>query len=197
MLELNILKGLKASDEKAFEFIFKSYFQSLYNYAQALLHSNYKAEEIISDLFVKLWENREQLHIEVSLKSYLYKTIYHSCIDIIRKEKVEDKYRAFFLDYHSEICNSGSDYPLSKIIGNELENQIESIINKLPAQCREFFLLSRDEGLSHKEIALRKGVSVNTVNTQIGRALKKIKEELKDYLPLLIFILSDPNHFSK
>lgn len=196
LLERTILNNLKAGDEKAFEFIYKSYFQSLLNYAQTLLHSNYRAEEVILDVFLKLWENRQQGNIESSLKFYLFRTVYNNCLNHIRQLKVENKYKSYFLNYHTEGYSSGSEYPMEKLIQNELETKITSIIESLPEQCKAMFLLSRDEGLTHEEIAVRFGVSVNTVHTQIARALKKFKEELKDYLPLLILFLSKTYGFT-
>jgi RNA polymerase sigma-70 factor, ECF subfamily len=187
-LERTILNNLKAGDEKAFEFIFKSYFQMLFNYASNLLHSNHKAEEIVSVVFTKLWENRLKISIEDSLKSYLFRTVYNNCLNQIRQTKVEEKYKSYFLNYFTEEYASGSGYPLDKLIEKELELKINSIIESLPSQCKTMFLLSRDEGLTHEEIAIQFGVSVNTVHTQIARALKKFREELINYLPLLILL---------
>jgi RNA polymerase sigma-70 factor (ECF subfamily) len=195
LLEKTIINNLKAGDEKAFEFIYKSYFQSLLNYAQTLLRSNYRAEEIILDVFLKLWENRQQCNIESSLKFYLFKTVYNCCLNQIRQFKTEDKYKSYFLNYHSVGYSSGFEYPMEKLIQNELEAKISSIIESLPEQCKTIFLLSRDEGFTHEEIALRMGVSVNTVHTQIARALKKFKEGLKDYLPLFILLLTKTTKF--
>jgi RNA polymerase sigma-70 factor, ECF subfamily len=189
-LERVVVNNLKTGDEKAFEYIFKSYFHSLFHYAQHLLHSNYRAEEVVSDVFARLWEHRGQITIESSLKSYLFRTVYHQCLNQMRQLKVEDKYRLYFLNYFMEAYSSGSGYPLESIIEKELENKISDVINSLPEQCRVMFLLSRDEELSHEEIAKRYGVSVNTVHTQIARALRRLKEELKDYLPLLAVLLS-------
>jgi RNA polymerase sigma-70 factor (ECF subfamily) len=188
-LERTVLNNLRSGDERAFEFIFKSYFQSLFNYAHTLLHSHYRAEEVISDVFARLWENRNNVNVENSLKSYLYQTVYNNCLNRIRQSKVEDKYKSYFLNYYSEGYSSGGEYPLAKVLENELDAKINLIIESLPDQCKAMFLLSRDEGLTHEEIALRFGVSVNTVHTQIARALKRFREELKDYLPLFILFL--------
>lgn len=195
-LEKTLINNLKAGDDKAFEYIFKSYFHRLFNYANDLLHSNYFAEEIISDIFTKLWENRSQINIETSIKSYLFRSVHNQCISYVRQHKVEDKYKAYFVNYFSEGFDSGSDYPLEKLISNELESKIEEILGSLPEQCRAMFLLSRQKGLSHEEIALKYNVSVNTVHTQISRALKRFREELKNYFPLFMLLLNITNKFS-
>lgn len=188
-LEKTILNNLKAGDEKAFEFIFKSYFQTLYNYAQNILHSGYGAEEVISNVFARLWERRDQINIDESLKSYLFRTVYNTCLNQLRQLKVEEKYKSYFINYFVEAYTSGSEFPLEKLIEEELENKISHIIESLPEQCRAMFLLSRDEGLTHDEIAVRFGVSVNTVHTQIARALKRFRDELRNYLSSILFCL--------
>lgn len=184
-LEKTVLKNLKAGDIKAFEFIFKGYFKPLYNYAKGLLHSSTKAEEVTSAIFTKLWEQRAELTIETSVKSYLFRSVYNNCMNQIKQMKVEDKYKAYFLYNHNEGYSSGADYPLERLIENELEKKIAAIISGLPGQCRTMFLLSREECLSNDEIASRLGVSVNTVRTQISRALHRFRKELRQYLPIV------------
>lgn len=189
-LERTLINNIRAGDAKAFEYIFKSYFQSLFNYAQDLLHSRYIAEEIISDVFTRFWETRTQLNIESSVKSYLFRAVHNQCISHVRQHKVEDKYKSYFTYYFNEGFSYGSAYPLEKLLTSEMESKIEEILENLPEQCRNMFLLSRQKGLTHEEIALKYNVSVNTVHTQISRALKKFREELKDYFPLFLLLLN-------
>jgi RNA polymerase sigma-70 factor, ECF subfamily len=189
LLEITLLTNLKAGDDKAFEIIYNTYFRSLFNYAESLLHSADNAEDIISVVFVTLWEQRTELSIETSLQSYLFRCVYNACINLIRKKKVEEKYKSFFLYYFDEGYSQGNSYPLENILEQELEEKIGSIISGLPEQCRAMFLMSREEGLSHNEIAIRSGVSVNTVRTQISRALCRFRKELKDFLPVIISLL--------
>lgn len=194
-LERTILNNLQTGDEKAFEYIFQSYFRRLFNYAHDLLHSNFVAEEIVADVFTKLWENRTQIHVETSIKAYLFRAVYNQCVSHVRQNKVEDKYKAYFTYYFTEAFSSGSDYPLEKLLTSELETKITEITNSLPEQCRNMFLLSRQKGLSHEEIAQKYNVSVNTVHTQISRALKKFREELKNYFPVFLLMLHFTNKY--
>ncbi len=187
--EKTIIERLKAGDEEAFEYLYRQYFARLYHYACNLLNNRVGAEEAVCDVFAGIWEKRLQLSIDHSVKSYLFRSVYHHCLNQIRQLQVENKYKLYFLQYWSENPDEFSEYPFEKLLEKELELKIEEALASLPDQCREMFLLSRDEGLTHAEIALRYGVSVNTVHTQIARALKKLKEALQQYLPYLLMLL--------
>jgi len=191
--ERTIINNLQSGDEEAFEYVFKKYFQMLFNYADNLLHDKFQAEEVVSNIFAKLWENRLQLKIDYSLKSYLFRSVYHNCLNQIRQVIIENKYKSYFLNYAVGQSSGTSGYPFEKLVENELTDKIDNLIKNLPEQCRIMFLLSRDEGMTHEEIATHCGVSVNTVHTQIARALKRLKEALKDYLPLFMLLVL---HFS-
>jgi RNA polymerase sigma-70 factor (ECF subfamily) len=187
-LEKAIVNNLKSGDAEAFEYVFRNYFKKLFNYADNLLRNNYQAEEVVTDVFTKLWTNRSQLTVKTSLHSYLFRAVYNNCLNQIRRVKVENKYKSYFLYCFKEMQTNAQDYPFARLVEKELEQKIDEIITSLPEQCRAMFLLSRDEGLTHEEIAVRFGVSVNTVHTQIARALKKFREELQNYLLLLLVL---------
>jgi len=179
-LEKKILLDFKYGNKQAFEYLFKSYYKPLCNYAFQILKNQVQAEEVVEELFIRLWENRSRTDIQQSFKAYLYRSTYNGCLNYLRKHQNELKYRDLF-KHHLSLDNStnGShdSYPLSSLIEKELENEMKEIIESLPDQCRTIFKMSRFDAKSHEEIAGEMDVTVNTVKTQIMRALNKIKEK--------------------
>ncbi len=170
-----------------FEETYITYFPLLYNYALVITKDQAAAEDVVSEIFLKLWEEQHSLVIGKSLKSYLFKSVYNQCLNILKHKKVQRKYEDFFK--HLQLLNEGgADYPLSTLLENEITETLQKAIEKLPPQCRKIFDMSRNENMTHEEIAIELGVSVNTVHTQIRRALEKLRIELKDFLPFLLFI---------
>jgi RNA polymerase sigma-70 factor (ECF subfamily) len=163
------------------------YYPVLYNYAVSITKTQTAAEDAVSEVFLKLWEGRSNTVIENSLKSYLFKSVYHQCLNTLKHIRVQDKYRDFFL-HHPALSEDGTDYPLAGIIENEISAILQKTIDQLPEQCRKIFIMSRIDGLKHEKIAQELGVSINTVRTQIHRALKKLRIELKDFLPVLLLL---------
>ncbi len=190
-LEKRILKELKYGSKKAFEYVFKTYYDPLCRYAEEILKDRDQAEDVVETLFIIIWEDRKKIDIHTSFRSYLYRSTYNACLNIIRKRKSESKYRDFFL-HHSDFSKThdygSSSYPLSGIIEREMESGIAKVIDKLPAQCKKIFLMSRVDDLSHQEIADKLDLSVNTVKSQIMNALKKILVALKNMMILLLLL---------
>ena len=176
---------LKTGDIRLFEEIYNIYYPVLYNYAANITKEQTSAEDVVSEVFLKLWEGRNTIVIEGSLKSYLFKSVYHQCLNLLKHTRVQDKYRDFF-HHHLPLNEDGKEYPLSSVIENEIGDILQKTIQQLPEQCRKIFIMSRIDGMQHEEIARELNVSMNTVRTQIHRALKKLRVELKDFLPLLL-----------
>jgi RNA polymerase sigma-70 factor, ECF subfamily len=187
-LELRILKELKYGSKKAFEYVFKTYYDPLCRYAEEILKDRHQSEDVVETIFIIIWEDRKKLDIHTSFRSYIYRSTYNACLNIIRKRKSESKYRAFFRN-HATFSKShdygSSSYPLSEIIEKEMESDISKVIAALPPQCKKIFLMSRVDDLSHQEIADKLDLSVNTVKSQIMSALKKIQVTLKKMMILL------------
>jgi len=185
LLEINILERLRHGDEKAFEYVFRTYYNHLYRYSKQILKDDNSAEEAVELTFINLWENHENLNIETSIKSYLFKSVFNHCLNFIKHLQVKERY-ILYLKHHIDADSSGNvvnhEYPLSIVIENELELILEKAINNLPHQCREVFILSRYDNLKNDEIAVKLSISVNTVRTHISRALSKLREDLKEYL---------------
>ena len=176
-------------DERAFETVFKNHFKSLHAYAQALVKDSDSAEEIVQTVFLKLWEKKDTIQINVSLKAYLYKTVYNDSMNYLRHQKVKMKHwehQRYEMDQNSNQTNFdfGSDE-------RELSKRIDRALGRLPAKCREVFELSRFEELKYQEIANRMGISIKTVEAHMGKALKTLRTELTEFLPILFVLFSN------
>ena len=189
-LESTIYERIANGDAIAFEYIFKTYYSYLLNYARQIVKNAEMAEEAVETAFIGFWESRGTIRLNTSIKSYLFKSVYHNCLNYVKHKKVEERYVLYF-KHHIDTDDAGniisSNYPLSTLIEKEINHAFEEAISKLPSQCRDVFLKSRFDGMSNEEIAARLGISVNTVRTQISRALTKLRISLKDYLQFLIF----------
>jgi len=174
------VKELKNGNKKTFERIFKTYYRTLCFYAEGMTGEKEAAEEIVSDFFLKLWENREIIYITTSLQAYLYKGVYNNSLKYLEHLKVLRKYREHvrYITENRDLFLAQDDNPLSMLTSQETAAEIEHAINALPAQCKEVFELVRMEELSYQEVAKRLGVSINTVRTQITRAMTKLRESL-------------------
>jgi len=173
------------SGEMTFEQVFKSHFKSLHAYACTILGEDLMAEEMVQNVFCRLWEKQDQLNIHGSTTAYLYRSVYNECLNYLKHKKVKAAYQA----YASYQPQHDTDPAAKKILLSELEIRLNNAINDLPEQCRIIFQMSRFEELKYLEIADRLGLSVKTVENQMGKALKVLREKLSDYLPLLLLIL--------
>ncbi len=182
-----ILKNLTIGNEDAFEFIFLTFYNELCNYACSILRDKDTAEEIVQEVFVKLWENRTELSIKLSVKSYLYRAVHNQCINYYDHLQVKQKYASESVkNYRDMVSPVSSDYPIANLLTQELEDTISQSLAALPDQCREVFLLIRYEDLSYNEAAEKLGISINTVKTQLQRAISRLRESLRNYLPIIL-----------
>jgi RNA polymerase sigma-70 factor, ECF subfamily len=183
---------LRQGDVVTFENIFKSNYKNLCFYAESLVGEKAAAEEIVGDFFLKLWENHKTIDIQITIKAYLFTSIYNSSLKYLEHLKVLRKYyeyASYILDNKDLWSPVSANYPLANLISQEIVGEIESAIQDLPEHCREIFQLSRFEELSYEEIAEKLDISINTVRTQMSRALQKLRISLKQYLPLIAGLL--------
>ncbi|MEO8148508.1 MAG: RNA polymerase sigma-70 factor [Bacteroidia bacterium] len=179
-----IVNALHANDEGVFEQVFRFYYQRLCNYACNIVVDMDEAEEIVQQMFLNIWEKRVHLEINISFKSYLYRAVHNACLNRLKQQKV----RKLYADEQIQITEPGYEHTSQTILKTELEKQIHNAINKLPEQCRLVFKLSRFEEMKYAEIATHLGISIKTVENHMGKALKIMREQLKEYLPLIIIV---------
>lgn len=174
------------SDYKAFEQIFHFFYNSLCNYALKYVKDATLAEEVVSDVFFKIWKNREQIQVASSFQHYIYRATRNQCLDYLKSRRNMgvsiDEVGFYVYDIYAES-------PEDELQTQELDNKIEKAIAALPQQCRLIFSMSREQGLKYREIAEKLGLSIKTVETQMGRALKALRNYLKDDIAALILFL--------
>jgi RNA polymerase sigma-70 factor (ECF subfamily) len=166
--------------EQTFEIAFKAHFKDLLAYAFVILRNEALAEEIVQEVFYRIWLKKQKLSINKSLKAYLYKSVYHTCINKLKYEKNNARYVQPLEEYKNQ---PGIDESTYKIELSELEKAIQIALNDLPERCRTIFQLSRFEDLTYQQIADQLELSIKTVESQMGKALKKLRKRLVDYLP--------------
>ena len=171
------IKSFSFLDLKSFESVFREYYQMLCSYAFRFVNDTDTAEEIVQELFFKLWEKRTEIHVNSSLKSYLFSAVHNRCLKFIEHRNVEAKYRNYYLLHGSEIDNE--QHHTSNV--KELQGIIERTLNSLPERCSRIFRLNRFEGLKYNEIAIKLSISVKTVEANMGKALKLLRRNLKNY----------------
>jgi RNA polymerase sigma-70 factor (ECF subfamily) len=180
------LFGLRNGDVTVFEMFFRAHYQPLCNYAFTFVQDRDEAEEIVQSTFLAVWEKREAIEIRTSLKSYLYAMVRNSCLNAIKHEKIKQKHAGEEL----AIGDRSHESVAHGVLSDELEERIHMSMEKLPEQCRLIFKLSRFEELKYAEIAEQLNISIKTVENQIGKALKIMREELKEYLPIILVLLN-------
>jgi RNA polymerase sigma-70 factor (ECF subfamily) len=169
---------LKTGNGKAYELLFKQWYEPLCRYAYSILRNQEDAEDIVQRIFCKLWEQREKTEIHTSMKSYLYRMVHNGCLNKIKQLQMQSEHHEQMAFYRTTTVN-----PVEQAIAQkELRQQIDYAINALPERCRDVFLLSRIEHLSYLQIAQQMQISPNTVETQMVKALKALRLKLKDYL---------------
>lgn len=167
-------KVLRDDDYHAFEQLFHVGFNPLRSFCKKLVHVNEVAEELVSEVFFKIWNNRKAIVIASSPKSYLYTAVRNISFDHLRKEK------RYSLTNLESVLAVPCDYfdPQKRSEFSELQESVDRAIAKLPKQCRLVFQMSREQGLRYSEIAERLNLSVKTIETQMGRALKSLRKSL-------------------
>lgn len=177
--ELFLYEEMKKGKEYAFDFFFNYYYPGLCVYAQKMVSSPEEARDLVQEVFLKFWSDREKTVVRSSIRFYLFASAKNKCLDFLRKQSKNIKVEKIAGDY--DIAEESFEtYVLS-----ELEAFFNKSLNKLPCRCREIFELSRFHGLKNREIAKKLNLSEKTVENQMTKAIRMLKEELKDYLPLL------------
>jgi RNA polymerase sigma-70 factor (ECF subfamily) len=172
----------KGINKAEFEKLFKEYFKALVNFANKFLNDPDASKEIVHDVFVSLWDKRDSIDPEKSIKSYLYTSVNNRSLNYIRDHKKFVNSDILLLNEHTAEQNDRfTEAEIQRIIQHTLEN--------LPHRTREVFEMSRNEGLKYREIAERLNISEKTVETHISKALKALRINLKAYLTVLLLML--------
>jgi RNA polymerase sigma-70 factor (ECF subfamily) len=180
------ISGLKSGKKKAFEGIYLDFFDMLFYLAVGYTGNRERSRDLVQDAFMKLWERRTEISNETNIRNFLYTITKNSCLNYLREKEIIARNNRDYLipelQYRQEALINFSD---SYSDVESLFNLVEGAIDRLPEDVRTTFKLNRFENLTYKEIALKMDVSPKTVEARISKALKLLRSELKDYLPLI------------
>ena len=184
---MKIIGNTKTDDEIAFEILFRKYYVRLCGFANKFIANRAESEEIVEKIFLAMWEKRSSLKFNDEIRPYLFKSVQNLCFNYLEHQKIVSHYNLVIKEVYEHHSDEFGSY--DSVLYTELQAKVDQAIGKLPDHCRTIFQLNRQEGLKYHEIADRLGISVKTVETQMSRALSKLKEELKDYLTVLIICI--------
>jgi len=175
--DLYLFEKVKSGDQKSFDLLFQKYYNSLCNYAYLYLKENAQTEELVADVYLKIWNNRQSIEIRTNLKSYFLRSTHNEVISYLRKSRLQ----TVSLEHNSDLGEVFEETPETLLINKETCNTFGSMINELPKQAGLVFRLHKVDGLSYKQIAEVLELSIKTVDNHMGRALKIIRKmcELK------------------
>jgi len=174
--EESILKRFKDGDAAAFDTLYHMYSKKLYYFAFGLLKDKDSAGEMVQEVFVNLWDRREQVDPKLSFENYIFTITYNSVRKFFRKRALESKMKEFLVANSPEIIDNTD----SIIIYNELLEVAKKTIEKMPPRRKEVYVMSKQEGIKVKEIASRLNISTRTAENHLAKALKFLKQELSD-----------------
>lgn len=181
-LQDKLVAGLRDGNKKVFDDIFNAYYAPLCRYCTRLVIDPDIAEEIVQDLFCKIWVKRSELEIETSLKAYLYRAVLNHSINHLNHLKTEDKYRR----YVGFQVKGGLDHPHERLEEKDLQRILSLAILQMPEKRRVIFEMSRQEDMKYSEIAEKLNISVKTVESQISKALEFLRKVLLDVFGILL-----------
>jgi RNA polymerase sigma-70 factor, ECF subfamily len=182
----DLIKLLKKGDMIAFDSIYKHYSKRLYGFVLRFIKNENDAEEIVQEVFMKIWERKSQIDLNSFFESFLFTIAYNTTISLLRKRVNERKYFEY-IQYRQQILSS--DEIISDIHLKECKETLKELLNQLTPRQKEIFLLSRKEGLTHNEIAIKLTISPNTVKNHLISTLSFLKTRLnKDFFMGLLFL---------
>jgi len=183
--EIDLVRQLKEGNEKAFRYLFDTQYALLCHIAAEYLKDDFLAETVVGDVIFHLWEKRETIDIQTSIRAYLVRSVRNRSINYLQQEYVMKETRFAGVDDLQQAEDTmpvSESYPLATLLEKELEKEIYRSISNLPDECRKVFEMSRFENLKYQEIAAILNVSVNTVKYHIKNALSRLNSDLSKYL---------------
>ena len=182
-LDSELFKKACNGDEQAFTTFFKNYYKQLYRFAGRLIKDADAAENVIQDMFVYIWVRGSNIDVVQNVKAYLYTSVKNQCINYLKKSK-----RTFNLNMNTDIQTENIQSPEENLIKDEMFTAIQNAIENLPEKCQRIYLMKKYDELSYKEIAEILDISINTVKTQMKRALKSLLKQLENLSPIIMFL---------
>lgn len=179
-----LLKHLKKGKTTAYTHLVELYYEPLCSYAKNLARDNFQSEDIVQNVIVRIWLQREKLNANITIKNYLFRSVYNEFIDQYRKSTAITALEKKYIEGLDTVLEEDDSEKSERIIALVMKS-----IEQLPPKCKETFLLNKKEGLTYIEIAEFQNVSVNTVEKQMSKAIRIIREKLKDKIRTVMFLL--------
>lgn len=175
-LDIKKFDSIKKGNIKAFEALFRAYFKPLVIYSERIVNDHDDANEVVQDIFMKLWEKRKSLEIRNTVSSYLYRAVYNNSLQLLKRKKLDLKYMQYKIQHTNESIN-----PSNEMIASELSHKIGLLLEELPENCKTIFKLNRYKGMKYREIADHLSISIKTVEANMTKALKYFRKHLSEY----------------
>jgi RNA polymerase sigma-70 factor (family 1) len=179
-----LIECLKNGDEKAYVYLLDTYHHKLCVYANSLIKNSYSAEDIVQNVFIRVWELRSRLNPNLSIKSFLYKSVYNEFIDLYRKNQTLVPIENIYFNALNNVVLDDDPEALSRMI-----SALNKEIQNLPPKCKNIFILSKKEGLTNIEIAEHLNVSIKTVEAQITKAFSILRSTMEEKIKGVLFLL--------
>ncbi|MFH6601878.1 RNA polymerase sigma factor [Maribacter algicola] len=180
----DLIRYLKKGNTNAYAYLVDTYNHKLCLYANSLMNDTPASEDIVQNVFIKVWEKRDNLKTDFSVKSYLYKSVYNACINEYKRNQSVTGLEKKYIEELGRIVEDKDEDALEKLIG-----LVKEAIHELPPKCKEVFLLSKKEGLTNIEISEYLNISKNTIERHINIAFSKIRENVGKKTDMILFLL--------
>lgn len=178
-----LIQALKIGDPKAYNYLVNTYHHKLCVYAYSFTHDHDLSEDIVQNVFMRIWNKREKLKDDFSILNFLYRSVYNEFIDQYRSQKSLYPLEKKYIDALNSIMENEDEHSLERII-----KIVKQEIQKLPPKCKEVFLLSKEEGLTNIEIAEYKNISIKSVEAHITKAFSILRDSLGEKAGLYLFL---------
>ena len=179
-----LIEQLKNGEEKAYMYLCDTYYRRLSAYAQSLIHDHALAEDIVQNVFIKTWKFRKKLKPDFSLQGFLYRSVYNEFLDTYRKNRAVTLLEQKYIESLNQIVNETEDVAMDKMIA-----LVKKEVQELPQKCKRIFNLSKEDGLTNIEIAEYLDISIKTVEYQMTKAYKILRNKLSDQYEIVLFFL--------
>jgi len=184
--------AVNESSEDKFEKLYLSYFSKMKHFAKEYVIADADAENLVQDVFTELWEKKELLDMPVNLLAYLFTSIKNKSLNYLRHKSVEQQTMTLMQEEYNLTLNMNlnalEEFDDKIFAEDSIEKIINHALDSLSERCRQIFIMNKLQGKKQKQIAEELNISINTVETQMKVAYKKLREELKDYTPLFLFL---------
>ncbi len=181
--DIELVQRFRSGDVRAFEMLFNTHYKALVGYGRTIVKDQEEAEDIVQQVFVSVWEKRTTMIVHTSFRAMLYSAVHNASLNRIKHQSVKREHARHVTLTGTSI---GSSYEMQY---RELQTRINKAIDQLPEQCARIFKMSRFDELKYQEIADKLGLSVKTVENQMGKALKVLREDLKEYLTIIVILI--------